>query len=118
MSSLFMLCGAIGGFLLTVILWLNQERDFAPYFLFAPYYIDSILFKADRFVSAVTFAYFIILFSLIGYFISKKDRLFCKILAVVLLILIHFLLAKLGGRLFFSGLLDALRFWGQCDKGS
>lgn len=100
--------GALLGLLLSGVLSFTQNIDAMFYFSSAPYYIDSLILGSEGLVSMVTFIYFITIFSLLGYIFSLKLAKKFKLLAVIVIVIFHCVLMRLGGKALFDGLPKAI----------
>ncbi len=96
------LIGILVGLAFSILLYFTQNNDLMFYFSGAPYYIDSLIFHGEGFVSTTAFVYFMGLFGLLGYFLSIKLNRWYFILFCIFFTVTHFLLLKLAGDAIFS----------------
>lgn len=100
--------GALLGTLVGVVLTVGQQCDFLLYLSMAPYYIDTITIKTDALISPITYAYFIVLFSFIGYLVSTNIPKRYLFIIIIVVIVFHVLLVSRGGRAYFGPFFDLL----------
>jgi hypothetical protein len=100
--------GAFLGLVLSLVLCFTQNIESMFYFSAAPYYIDSLVLESGGLVSIITFIYFIAIFSLLGYVFSLKLAKKFKLLAVIIIVILHCDLMQLGGETLFDGLPKAI----------
>lgn len=100
--------GALLGLVLSTVLCFTQNIEAMFYFSAAPLYIDSLLIGSEGLVSIVTFIYFIGIFSLLGYIFLLKLANKFKLLAVIVIVILHCVLLRLEGKVIFDGLPKAI----------
>ena len=106
-----MFIGTVMGALISLFLLIGQRFDILFYLTGAPYYIDAITVNSGKLVSYVTFLYYVLLGSFIGYLINIKSSLKVIIPTILIVILIHGTLVYLGGEMLANGVERALDVW-------
>ena len=100
--------GAILGLVFSVVLYFTQDIEPMIYFSVAPYYVNSLTFRSDGFINIITFFYFIIIFSLSGYLCSSNIARKFKLLTVIVIVILHCVLLRLGGNAILDDLPKAI----------
>ena len=99
--------GFLIGVVFSVVMILYQHVELFFYFNAAPYFIDTFFPKFVN-VGLITFLYFIAFFSLLGYTLSLNCSKKYKILIFVIMVSLHCLLARFGGKALFQDLPEAI----------
>jgi hypothetical protein len=103
MLYLSTIIGVSIGFGLSLILLINQTKDWSFYLLSAPYYIEEYISNTGSISTIVVIVYFTFVFGLLGFIVGRKWNLTGKIFSIVTVVVIHLLISVLGWRYLFSG---------------
>jgi hypothetical protein len=105
----FVLIGAGVGFVISIFLFVAQDTELLFALSGAPFFLNRIIINSKGLVNYMTFLYFVIVFSFIGYLVTLQLKRMHLIIIILLLIALHATLVYSGAKLFSEDLSQIFR---------
>jgi hypothetical protein len=104
----FLLFSASIGLVLSVFLLFTQEIDVLFILSGAPFFLNSFSVNLPGLVNYVTFIYFILFFTFLGYLVSFPINRMSLMISIFMMVILHLTLVYFGGKLLFGDLWKVL----------